>query len=62
MSVRVIVTTRSGAQVPGRTDDLGASDGLVYVALDSGGQGSFPAERVALAEDKDYPQAGMETK
>lgn len=64
MSVRVMVTSCKGVEMPGRTSDLGAKDGLVYVVLDSGSAGSFPADRVRVVEDedKDYPQIGMEHK
>lgn len=62
MSVRVVVTTHDGAKLPGRTDDMNARDGFVYVVLDTGSQGSFAAERVVVVEDKDFPQGRIEHK
>lgn len=62
MSTRVMAITCTGAEVLGRTSDLGANGGLVYVVLDSGSAGSFPAERVHVIEDKTQPRVGFETK
>lgn len=37
-------------------------EGVVYVVLDGGTSGSFPAEAVTLLADKSWPPGGMETK
>lgn len=62
MSIRVIVTTPTGAKLPGKTNSVDARDGFMYVVLDTGSQGSFPIGRVQVVEDKDLPQGDIEHK